>query len=143
LLDAGQSTYCAIGVPPGSAGWRVSVPDPRDPSRTLSTVQLRDQSLSTSGRTQRYFEVAGRRYSHILDPRTGWPVADMMQATVIAPAAVDSDALSTAMFVLGPAGARALAHEMMGVAALLVSMGTNGDAVISLDWPEKVNPSGI
>jgi len=136
LLGAGQSSYVAIGTPPGSRGWPIAVPDPRDPALALSTVRLRDQSLSTSGSDQQYFEIDGRRYSHIIDPRTGEPVTGMVQVTVIAPTATDSDALSTALFVLGREGAPAAIEGMEGTAALLVTDDTGEEQIIPVRWKE-------
>lgn len=136
LLGAGQSTYYAIGAPPGEDGWLIRVPDPRDTTRTLSTALLRDQALSTSGSSEQSFELGDRRYSHIIDPRTGHPVAGMAQVTVTAPTATDSDALSTAVFVLGPKHGAELLSEIPETAALLVMETATEAAVLVLDWPE-------
>jgi thiamine biosynthesis lipoprotein len=137
LLGAGQSTYYAIGAPPEDDGWPIRVTDPHDTARTLSTVLLRDQALSTSGTSEKSFELGERRYSHIIDPRTGHPVAGMAQVTVTAPTATDSDALSTAMFVLGPERAGELLRRTSGIAALLVLDIYSERRVLALDWPER------
>ena len=63
---------------------------------------MRDQSLSTSGSGTQFFRHRGRRYGHLLDPRTGWPVEGVHSVTVVAPTAAESDALSTAFYVMGP-----------------------------------------
>jgi len=136
LLGSGQSSYVAIGAPPGSEGWTITVPNPHDASRALSTLPLRDGSLSTSGSDQKYFERDGRRYSHIIDPRTGQPVSEMLQVTVIALTAADADALSTALFVLGP-GAATLIEEV-GAAALLVTDHEGGDRIVTIGWTAAV-----
>jgi thiamine biosynthesis lipoprotein len=138
LLGAGQSSYYAIGAPPGAGGWPIRVTDPQDTTRTLSTALLRDQALSTSGSGEQWFELGRRRYSHIIDPRTGHPVSGMVQVTLTAPTATDSDALSTAMFVLGPERAAELLREMSGTAALLVMDIPGERRVLGLDWPERV-----
>jgi thiamine biosynthesis lipoprotein len=138
LLGAGQSSYLAIGAPPDSKGWPIAVPDPRDPASALSTVRLRDQSLSTSGSDQQYFEMDGRQYSHIIDPRTGQPVTAMVQVTVIAPTATDSDALSTALFVLGRERAPAVIEGMEGTAALLVAGDRGEEQIIPVQWKETL-----
>jgi thiamine biosynthesis lipoprotein len=134
LIGAGTSSYYALGAPAGKQGWRVHVRDPVDRTRTISTVSLRDQSLSTSGSSEAFFELAGRKYCHIMDPRTGTPVDGRLQVTVIAAQATDSDVLSTALFVLGAREGRS-ALAAIGGAALLVE----GDAVrarlVALDWP--------
>ena len=89
-----------IGAPPGKTNWIVQLEDPAKEGRRTS-VQLRDAALSTSGNYENFFEIGGVRYSHILNPRTGWPVQGIAACTVIAPTCVDSDAMATACFVYG------------------------------------------
>ncbi len=141
LLGAGQSSYFAIGAPPDTDGWRVVVPDPDDPRRSLSTVWLRDRSLSTSGNAQKSFEFDGKRYSHIIDPRTGEPVTGMTQVTVIARTALESDALATALFVLGADRATAVLDHVDDVAALLVTTRGTVDRVVAIAWGGSVGSS--
>ncbi len=87
--------------PSSSAGWELTIKDPRDHETPIQKVFLRDESLSTSGNYEQFFEAGGVRYSHILDPRTGRPTQGMVSVSVIAANAADSDALSTAFFVMG------------------------------------------
>ena len=89
-----------IGVPPGKTNWIVQLEDPAKEGRRTN-VPLRDAALSTSGNYENYFEIGGVRYSHILNPRTGWPIQGMAACTVIAPTCIESDALATACFVYG------------------------------------------
>lgn len=124
LLNFGGQVLVA-GLPPGQTCWTVEVRDPRDPwnpERPLSVLWLVAGSVSTSADYARGLTVAGRSYSHILDPRTGLPVAGLQSATVIAPTAAEADALSTALYVLGPEAGRRLAEER-GLAALLAADG--------------------
>lgn len=91
------------GTPPdGGVGWPIGIRDPRDPEALLGTVTVESGSVATSGDYERFFVHDGVRYSHVLDPRTGWPARGTAQTTVIAPNGTDADALSTALFVLGP-----------------------------------------
>ena len=101
MVDAGSSTLYALGAPPGKKGWVVRVPRPGDRSKTISTVLLKDESLSTSGSYEKFFRLNGRTYCHIMDPRTGAPVEGMLQATVIAADGTTTEALSKPMFVMG------------------------------------------
>jgi thiamine biosynthesis lipoprotein len=140
LLGAGQSSYYAIGAPPDTEGWAITVHDPDDPARALSTVPLRDRSLSTSGNDQKSFWLDGRKYSHIIDPRTGEPATGMMQVTVTARTAADSDALATALFVLGPERAADLIEQGDDVAALLVTGHETEDHVVAIEWVESLAP---
>jgi thiamine biosynthesis lipoprotein len=87
----------------------------------LAEFQLRDQSLSTSGSGTQFFIRRGRRYGHILDPRTGRPAEGLYSATVIAPAACEADALSTAFYVMGPEKVGAFCSTRPEIAALLVA----------------------
>ena len=99
LVKAGGDLRAA-GAPPGRSHWTVQLEDPRKQARRVS-VALRDAALSTSGDYENFFEIGGRRYSHLLDPRTGLPVAGLAACTVIAPSCVESDAWATACFVMG------------------------------------------
>ena len=89
-----------IGAPPGETHWTVQLEDPHKEGQRVS-IPLRDAALSTSGNYENFFEVNGRRYSHILNPRTGLPVEGIAACTVIAPTCAESDAWATALFVLG------------------------------------------
>jgi thiamine biosynthesis lipoprotein len=139
LLGLGQSSYVAIGAPPGTSGWPITVPHPMAPEEALSEVPLRDRSLSTSGSTSQYFELNGRRYSHLLDPRTGRPAEGMIQVTVLAATATESDAVATALFVSGGKRTEDLLQEMQGLQALLVRNESSDGQVTAFEWPRPVH----
>lgn len=101
LLDFGGQVF-AVGDDTAERPWRVPVADPRDRSQTVLELGLADRSASTSGDSERFRDVAGRRIGHLLDPRTGEPAPDFGSVTVIAPSGLVADILSTAFFVLGP-----------------------------------------
>jgi thiamine biosynthesis lipoprotein len=95
-------------APPGESGWTIELPGlAGEPKK----VKEKHRGISTSGDTVQYVEFEGKRYSHVVDPRTGIALSDQFMATVIAPSGMASDALSTAMTVVGPEKARALARE--------------------------------
>jgi thiamine biosynthesis lipoprotein len=100
LVSAGGSTIFAIGHPPGRDRWRLGVGDPDDVERPIRYVHLRDAAVSTSGVAQRSIRETTRRYSHVFDPRSGEPVENMCQASVVTTTATDSDALTKAAYVL-------------------------------------------
>jgi thiamine biosynthesis lipoprotein len=102
LVDAGGSTIYGMGVPPGRGGWEVSIQDPVDSGKVARTVRLKDRALSVAGSSEKYFEVGGRRYSHIMDPRTGSPVQGVLSVAVLTDTGTAGDALDDAFFVLGP-----------------------------------------
>jgi thiamine biosynthesis lipoprotein ApbE len=100
LINFSGKLY-AIGAPPGEKGWSIGVQHPRSKGEVLTLIKVKDMGVSTSGDYERYFEINGKRFSHILDPRTGYPVETVPSATVIAGNATDADALSTAISVMG------------------------------------------
>jgi thiamine biosynthesis lipoprotein len=123
LLSAGSSTIYALGAPPDVAGWKVRVPDPQHQGAAISTIVLHDTSLSTANCSEKHFIVGSHQYCHIMDPRTLRPVEGRLQATVIAPSATDSDALSNVMFVLDGAGRRRVMASLPPADAALVLTG--------------------
>ncbi len=136
LINSGSSSIYAIGAPPGKAGWPVRVSDPLDRTRILSTILLKDQSLSTSGNYEKFFQLNGRTYCHIMDPRSGRPVEGMLQTSVIAPEATDSDALSTAVFVMGPERSARLLDNIAGTSAIFVGDRKGLGRIVQIRWPD-------
>ena len=116
--------------------WTIAVRHPRDRERVLATLPVSNTCVMTSGDYERFFDLDGVRYHHILDPRTGRPATGCMSATVVAQDAAFADALATAMCVMGPDQGLALIESLPRVEALLVSMdgrtlsssGLRGDA---------------
>ena len=107
----------------GDETWRVGVADPREPAENaplLAEFALRDAAVATSGGYARYRELGGRRYSHLLDGRTGWVAEGALSATVVAPDCLTANALATAACVLGPAAGRELAEAHGAMGYLLV-----------------------
>lgn len=102
LLHGGLSTIIAVGAPPDADAWQFIIRDPRDRAVILTTVGLRDAALSSSGGYKQYVEADGMRYGHILDPRTGRPAEGVIAVSAVAACAAEADAMSTALFVLGP-----------------------------------------
>jgi FAD:protein FMN transferase len=98
LLSAGHSSIRAIGSP--AAGWPISLSSPRL-DRPFARLTLHDGALGTSGAGEQYFEVDGKRYGHVIDPRTGWPAQSALSVSVVCTEAAVADALSTAFFVGG------------------------------------------
>lgn len=88
----------------GDQPWRIGIRDPRGPGVLASLEIAGDESVFTSGDYERYFTYAGRRYQHILDPRSGYPAAGAMSATVVYPGGGMGGGASTALMVAGPEG---------------------------------------
>jgi FAD:protein FMN transferase len=123
----------------GGRPWRIGIQHPRKAGAVAATVLVADQAVVTSGDYERFFERDGVRYHHIFDPRTGLPADRCQSATVVAPTAALADALSTALFVLGPEEGLALVEQFPGAQALVI--GADGQARASaglqerLEWP--------
>ncbi len=121
LVDVGGELK-ARGDGANSPGWRVGVEQPGDGKKLLAaTLPLVNQSLATAGDYRNFFIVAGRRYSHHLDPRTGWPTESRIASvSVVHASTMRADALGTGLTVLGFEQAWALAHrEKLGVLFIL------------------------
>ena len=138
LIHGGRSSVLAHGRQrsmrdPSSGShaspWRVGVPHPLRSGRRLAEIRLADRALATSGSQRQSFVYAGRRYGHILDPRTGRPAAGVVSATAIAPTAALADALSTAFYVMGPDKALKFCRTRPELAAVLVCPVRHGGGV--------------
>ncbi len=102
LIDLGGNIRVS-GTPGNSTSWNVQIRNPFDTSSTLGTLNLEPGwAVASSGQYERYVVIEGRRYGHIIDPRTGYPAAGLAAVTVVAAEAAIADALSTSLFVLGP-----------------------------------------
>ena len=127
LFHGGRSSVLARGrraSAEGDANWSVGLIDPLHPERRLAEIFLKDRALSTSGSLTQSFYVQGRRYGHILDPRSGQPAeSDLLSVTVLDASAARADALSTGLFVLGPEQVRNYCERHRETAVILVLPG--------------------
>jgi thiamine biosynthesis lipoprotein len=122
LLQGGQSSLRAIGAPPRQPrGWSIGIGGLLRNGSHFARVWLRDRALGTSGAANQFFMHRGRRYGHVLDPRTGRPARGLLSASAIAPTAAEADALSTAFFVLGVEATRRYCREHTDIGAVLVA----------------------
>jgi FAD:protein FMN transferase len=125
LLHGGQSSVLAVGSfadrDAQENGWLVTIGDPHRPGQPVASLRLKDCALGTSGASIQFIAVAGRRYGHVLDPRTGWATERQACVSVIAPTAALADALSTAFFILGPEKAAEYCQRHADVGVVVVS----------------------
>jgi len=119
LVNAGGDIK-ALGDKTPKAPWKIGVRDPREKNRLLTIVNLRDMAIATSGGYERFI---GRtiRVPHIINARTGYPAQGVLSATVIAKDAIDADALSTIVFLLGPEKGMEVVERLEGVEALIIT----------------------
>jgi thiamine biosynthesis lipoprotein len=102
LVSASGSSIYGLGAPPeDSRGWPITIRTPRDPNEEAAQVFLRDMSLSTSGSYEKFFWAEGRTYSHIMDPRTGYPARGTSSVSVVAARTLDSEAWTKPFFING------------------------------------------
>jgi len=137
LIDAGGDVYAEgqrplnLVAPGGDRRWGVGVQDPRYPddrTRLFTAVHVRDQAVVTSGHYARGYTVEGRRFSHIVDPRTGRPVdTRLASVTVVAPDAAMADGLATGIAVLGVEKGMELVEKTDGVECLLLELAETPD----------------
>ena len=107
LVNACGSTMYAMGSDPTlGIGWAVQVRDPLNENKTALTVKLKDQALSISGSYEKFFELKGKRYAHVMNPRTGLPVQGVLSVAVITDTGLAGDALDNVFYVQGAAWSR-------------------------------------
>jgi thiamine biosynthesis lipoprotein len=134
LISVG-GTIIACGKKPDQSNWKIGIRHPRKEDSFLSFVELKDCAVSTSGDYEKYFKKKNKRFTHIIDPRTGMPVDRHQSVTVMAKTGVESDALSTALFVMGTEEGIVLVNSLPGVEALIIDHA--GKVFMSRDWPQK------
>jgi thiamine biosynthesis lipoprotein len=144
---AGKTFTSGIG---GSSGtnrpwlWEVGIRDPLRPGRRVAVIKINEGALGTSGSAHQFFRHEGRRFSHVIDPRTGCPVEKILSVTVRAQTAGIADALSTAFYILGPDWAQDFCRKYSEVSALFALAaqkppGYEWRAVGA--WPQEASPS--
>lgn len=125
IVDSGGDMYC-LGAPSKREAWNVGIQHPRDKDKIFLEVKLRNKAVDTSGDYEKYFVSGGKRYSHIIDPRTGYPIGDgVVSASVIADDAATADILATALCVLGREGLKII-DTASGQDAVIVSKSESG-----------------
>jgi FAD:protein FMN transferase len=118
LITCGSSIY-AIGEPPGQSSWRVEVKNPLDPANPVTTIELKDNALSTSGCYEKIFRLEGKTYCHIMNPQTGYPIQEMLSATVIMPHGVDAEVFSKVLMVQGIDRAKNFVRQQKEIRAII------------------------
>ena len=134
LISAGGNV-CTVGQKSGGKPWKIGLEQPDGSGAYLMVVELAECAAVTSGSYQRYFEVDGQRYCHIVDPDTGRPAEEYEMVTVICPDSAVGDALSTALFLLPREEGEALAADF-GAEVLWYS---DGSYVTTSGFPHSVS----
>lgn len=101
--------------------WQISIADPKNAKKTLAWLEIENQAVVTSGNYEKYFTFNGKRYAHIINPKTGYPSSNLKSVTIICPDAELADALATAVFVMGENEGLELVNQLNGIECLLVN----------------------
>ena len=135
LIQSGGDMY--VGGHPEGRAWRLGIQDPRGPADTpFAVVELSNATFSTSGDYERFFMKDGRRYHHILDPDFGQPAMGCRSVTIVTSRSVDADALSTAVFILGPGAGMALIERLPDVEGVIV--GARNEVLVSSGLKDRL-----
>ncbi|HOS83467.1 MAG TPA: FAD:protein FMN transferase [Bacteroidales bacterium] len=109
------------GSPEDSQQWTIGIADPREPEKAVSWLDVGELSVVTSGTYEKFTEIHGIRYSHIINPKTGYPSTGLISATIVCPDAELGDALATTCMLLGEKEALALINKIKGVDCILIT----------------------
>lgn len=120
LVNAGGDLI-AWGVSAKPEPWTIKIADPKQKDRAFAWLQIKDQSVVTSGDYERFFIMNGKRYAHIIDPRTGYPTTGVKSVSIICPDAELADALATAVFVMGKEKGLNLLNQLKGIEGLIIT----------------------
>ncbi|HEY2906799.1 MAG TPA: FAD:protein FMN transferase [Vicinamibacterales bacterium] len=131
FIDAGGNQYLR-GTPPGKRLWSVGVKDPMDPRRVLGAIDADETSVSTSADYANFLTADGRTYGHILDPHTLAPSDSALSVTILSRDGTLADALSKAVFVLGPSAGLDLVASFPGTSALIVYRDRDGKTAMTM-----------
>jgi len=110
----------AWGKQPDEKPWSVGIVNPMNKNKVFATFPLEDSSVETSGSYEKYVTFNGKRYSHIIDPRTGYPATGIVSVSVFAKQTEVADALATGIFVLGVEVGLDLANQIKGIGCIIV-----------------------
>jgi thiamine biosynthesis lipoprotein len=131
FIDAGGNQFL-LGRPPGKLAWTIGIQDPDHPGQLIGSLDLQEGSVSTSAGNANFLTVNGRRYGHILDPRTLEPSDASLSVTVWSDDGTVADAASTAAFVLGPEKGLAFIDSMPGMLGLIAYRAPDGHVALRM-----------
>lgn len=119
IVNAGGD-LTAWGAQPNGKPWTIGIANPAFKNKAFAHLAVTNQAVVTSGNYEKYVMIDGKRYTHIIDPRTGYPVSGLQSVTIICANAELADALATSVFVLGKEVGLNLINQLNGVEAILV-----------------------
>ncbi len=121
FINLGGNIRTLSSLPKDKKYYTIGIKNPKNKKQILGTVQIKNNSISTSGNYERYVNIKNKKYTHIINPKTGLPIEGMLSVTVITPLAVEADALSTSIFINGADYAKKIAKEFKNTSILIIS----------------------
>ncbi len=134
MVNAGGDIY-VLGRKQGKP-WRIGIRHPRREGEILGIIEVEDMAIVTSGDYERFFFSGGKRYHHIINPKTGYPADECQSVTIVAKEATFADGLATGIFVLGPKEGMALIENLEGVEGVIINK--EGDVSASSGLVSKI-----
>ncbi|MCM8532522.1 MAG: FAD:protein FMN transferase [Lentisphaeraceae bacterium] len=129
LINLGGNIYCLSEAPPKKDNYKIGIKNPLKPEQLHMTVGLLGQGIATSGNYEQFTMIDGKRFTHIIDPRTGYPVNIADGVSVIYPSAAWCDILSTAIFVEGPTLIEELSKKYRSLNIWFVKKQADGEVI--------------
>jgi thiamine biosynthesis lipoprotein len=111
---------CAWGRQPSGKSWTIGIADPAHKEQPFSCLNITDMTVATSGSYEKYVLIDGRKYSHTIDPKTGFPISGIKSVTVICPHAELADAMATPISIMGIEAGLSMINQMKGIACIIV-----------------------
>jgi thiamine biosynthesis lipoprotein len=124
LINAGGDLIC-WGKKPDNSSWQIGVTNPNNKKEELALLPVHDKAIATSGSYERFALFAGKKYSHIIHPKTGYPVQGILSATVISNDAEMSDAIATSLFLMGVDKGLQFVNKYNDIQCFIIDDGNN------------------
>ena len=124
IINAGGDLI-AWGQDENSENWKIAIADPKNDKRSIADFNISDRAVVTSGNYEKFIEINAVKYSHIINPKTGWPALGIRSVTIFCPDAEVADALATSIFIMGSKKGIELVNKLKGFDALIIDNENN------------------
>jgi FAD:protein FMN transferase len=111
---------CTWGSQPGGTPWTIGIADPNLKHHIISYLEVSDTAIATSGSYEKFAVIGGKKYSHTINPKTGYPVSGIKSTTIICPNAEIADAMATPVTVMGAKVGLDLINQMKNIACIII-----------------------
>lgn len=133
FIDLGGNVLCLEKAPPEKKAYKVGIRNPFKSDEHFTTIDMLNEAVATSGNYERYVVIDGKNYTHVMDPRTGCPVENMLSVSIVAPTGIETDAYSTGIFINGVQFAEKLVKNNPKLKILIVSRDYNAPGGLKID----------